>query len=106
MAEYIELDIEAGANFALQIEIVNNDDSIRNLVNHVITSQLKKSIYSTEAIDFVIFTTDAANGNVAMTLSANTTTNLELGRYVYSVRMNDVANNFTERLFDGIVTVS
>lgn len=106
MAEYIELDIEAGANYALQIEVVNNDDSIRNLVNHIISSQLKKSAYSTEAIDFVIYTTDAANGNVAMTLSANTTTNLELGRYVYTVIMNDVANNFTERLFEGIVTVT
>lgn len=106
MAEYIELDIETGANYALQIEVVNNDDSVRNLVNHVIASQLKKSVYSTEVINFVIHTTDAANGNVAMTLGATTTTNLELGRYVYTVTMNDVANNFTERLFEGIATVT
>lgn len=105
MADFIELDIEAGATFATQIIIENDDGTLRNLTNHIITSQLRKSYYSTTATDFVISITDSANGNVSMTLTAATTANLRAGRYVFDVEMNDVANNNIQRMFEGIATV-
>jgi len=105
LADFIELDIESGANFALQIEVTNNDGTPRSLSNHTITSQIRKSYYSSTATDFIISITDSANGNVAMTLTANTTANLRAGRYVFDVEMNDTSNNSIQRIFEGIATV-
>ena len=105
MADFIELDIESGANFAMQIEVTNDNGTSRNLHNHIITSQLRKSYYSSTATDFTISITDSANGNVAMTLSAASTANLRAGRYVFDVEMNDVSNNSIQRIFEGIATV-
>jgi len=105
LADFIELDIESGANFAMQIEVTNSDETPRSLSNHTITSQLRKSYYSSTATDFIISITDSANGIVAMTLTANTTANLRAGRYVFDVEMNDTSNNSIQRIFEGIATV-
>ena len=105
MADFVELDIEAGANFSLQIVVTNDNGTPRNLTNHTLTSQLRRSYYSSTATDFTIILTDVANGNIAMTMSAATTANLRAGRYVFDVEMNDSSNNNTTRIFEGIATV-
>ena len=105
MADFVELDIEAGATFSVQITVKNDDGTPKNLANHTITSQLRKSYYSSTANSFTISITDSSNGNIAMTMTAANTANLRAGRYVFDVEMNDTANSTITRIFEGIATV-
>ena len=105
MADFVELDIEAGATFSVQITVKNDDGTPKNLANHTITSQLRKSYYSSTANSFTISITDSSNGNIAMTMTAANTANLRAGRYVFDVEMNDTANSTITRVIEGIATV-
>ena len=105
MADFVELDIEAGATFSLEITIKNDNGTGRNLASHTITSQLRKSYYSSTATDFTISVLDTANGKISMALSSANTANLRAGRYVFDVELNDTANNTITRIFEGIATV-
>ena len=105
MADFVELDIEAGATFSLEITIRNDNGTGRNLTNHTVTSQLRKSYYSSTATDFTISVIDTANGIISMGISSANTANLRAGRYVFDVELNDSANNTITRIFEGIATV-
>lgn len=65
---------------------------------------MRKSFYSTTATSFNASISDAANGQITLTMSAATTANLKSGRYMYDVIITDASNNVT-RLIEGIVTV-
>ena len=105
MADFVELNIEAGATFSLEITIKNDNGTSRNLVNHSITSQLRKSYYSSTATDFTISVLDSANGKISMGISAANTANLRAGRYVFDAELNDTSNNTITRIFEGTATV-
>lgn len=106
MADFVEFDIEAGATFSVEVTIKNDNGIGRNLTNHSVTSQLRKSYYSSTATDFTISVLDTANGVVSMGLSSANTANLKAGRYVFDVELNDSSNNVITRIFEGIATVS
>ncbi len=105
MADFVELDIEAGATFSIQITIKNDNGIGKNLVNHTVTSQLRKSYYSSVATDFTINILDSANGSITMGMSSANTSNLRAGRYVFDVELTDTANSTVTRIFEGIATV-
>lgn len=105
MADFVELDIEAGATFTYEITVKNDNGTGRNLTNHTVTSQLRRSYYSSTATDFVISVTDTANGVVSLTISSANTANLRAGRYVFDVELNDTANSTITRIVEGIATV-
>lgn len=104
MADFVELQIEAGATFSTEITVRENDGDSKNLANYSARSQLRKSYYSTTATDFAISITDSANGIISMSLSAANTANIRAGRYVYDVEIEDNQGVVT-RIFEGIVTV-
>lgn len=104
MADFVELQIEAGATFSTEITVRESDGTSKNLANYSARSQMRKSYYSTTATDFLINITDAANGTISMSLSAANTTNIRPGRYVYDVEIQDNQGVVT-RIFEGITTV-
>lgn len=103
MAEFVELQIEAGATFSTEIT-VSEQGSSKNLTNYTARSQLRKSYYATTATDFVVNITDSANGIISMGISAANTANIRPGRYVYDVEIENPQGIVT-RIFEGIVTV-
>ena len=44
MAQFEEITIDQGADATIQLELVNQDGSAKNLVNHSVTAKLKKII--------------------------------------------------------------
>lgn len=103
MADFVELQIEAGATFSTEIT-VSEQGASKNLANYTARSQLRKSYYTTTATDFVVNITDAANGTISMGISAANTANIKPGRYVYDVEIENPQGTVT-RIFEGIVTV-
>lgn len=105
MADFVELDIDAGATFSVQVTVKNDNGTARNLAGHAFSSQLRKSYYSSTANSFTMSVTDSSNGVVSMSMTSANTANLKAGRYVFDVEMEDIANNTITRIFEGIVTV-
>lgn len=104
MADFVEIQIEAGATFSTEITVSNPDGTAKNLANYTARSQLRKSYYSTTATDFTVNITDSANGTISMGLSAANTANIRAGRYVYDVEIQNSQGTVT-RIFEGIATV-
>lgn len=105
MADFVELLIEAGANYNTVINVGEADGSAKNLVSCNARSQMRKSYYSSTAYNFSVNITDPANGVIRMEMSDETTANIRAGRYVYDVEI-EYPSGSVERIFEGIVTVS
>lgn len=106
MAQFIELEMDQGADFALDLDISNVDGTAQNVTNYSFSSSIKKSYYSSNvSANLVVSIFDASNGNVTLSLDAANTANIKAGRYLFDVKQIDSSNGVT-RLFEGIVTVN
>jgi hypothetical protein len=104
LADFVEIQIEAGSTFFTEVNVNDGNGNPKDLTEYSVRSQLRKSYYSTTAINFEINIPDALNGIIEMSLSANVTSNIRAGRYVYDVEIEDSDNTVT-RIFEGIATV-
>ena len=104
MADFVEIQIEAGATFSTEVTVNDASGYPKDLSDYTVRSQLRKSYYSTTAIDFQINVTDPLNGIIEMTISAANTSNIRAGRYVYDVEIED-SEEIVTRIFEGIATV-
>jgi hypothetical protein len=104
LADFVEIQIEAGATFTTQVTVNDANGNPKDLTDYTARSQLRKSYYSTTSVNFEIVITDPASGEIEMSLSASETANIRAGRYVYDVEIEDSSNTVT-RIFEGIATV-
>lgn len=104
MAEYVELFIEQGTTFSTTINVSENDGSAKDLSSYSARSQMRKSYYASSAKDFTMVKSDAAGGEITMSMTAANTSNLTPGRWVYDVEIEDGAGVVT-RIFEGIIVV-
>jgi len=104
LADFIEIQIEAGATFNIELLNSDVDGSAINLAGFSVYSQLRKSYYSTEYTDFEINVVDASNGIIQLELSAEVTSNIRPGRYVFDA-IAENTSNVVIRLIEGIATV-
>lgn len=107
MPAYVELYIDQGVNFNNIINLTNDvTNTPINVAGYTITSQLRRSYYSANASGNITCTvTDAANGEITMTMTPANTANLRAGRYIFDVRMEDLAGTVSRPL-EGMVTVT
>jgi hypothetical protein len=104
MAGYAEITVEQGANFSSKINVNDGTGAGQNLTSYSVAAQMRKSHYSTTAVDFTVSITEAANGEITMTMTSANTSNLTPGRYVYDLVMTSPTNIKT-RVVEGIATV-
>lgn len=107
MAGYVELYMDQGATFN---DIINITDDVTNanvnISGYSVRSQMRRSFYSSNATANLTCTiSDAANGEITMTLLAANTANIKPGRYVFDVEVTNTMNKIS-RLIEGIITVS
>lgn len=103
MAIINNLLIDQGSTFSVTINWTAEDGSYIDLTNYTANSQLRKSYYSANSITFTANISDAANGEVTLSLTPAQTANLKAGRYVYDLNMSNA--NVITRLVEGIATV-
>jgi hypothetical protein len=107
MAAYVELYIDQGATFT---NIINLSDDLTNaninIAGYIVRSQMRRSYYSANVSANIICTiSNAVNGEVTMSLDANTTANIKAGRYLFDVEMVDRLGTIS-RVLEGIITVT
>ena len=104
MAGFVELTLEQGANFNTVLDLKDSAGGILNLAGYTVAAQMRKSYYSSTATDFTIVITDAAAGQITMSMNSANSSNVTPGRYVYDVLITSGASVKT-RIIEGIVTI-
>ncbi len=113
MAHYEELTIDKGTDVAIELHLVNPDNSKKNLAGYTITAAMAQTYDATDS-DKVFFTSSilspASNGiaNLSLTNTVTDTLNPKK-RYVYDVQISYVdsaSNTIVERVLEGLITVS
>lgn len=107
MAAYVELYMDQGANFK---NIINITDDVTNanvnISGYSVSSQMRRSYYSANASANIVCTiSDAANGEITMSLAPANTSNIKAGRYLFDVETTD-STGFKTRIIEGIITVT
>ena len=104
MAGFVELTIEQGANFSTTVTVNDSNGSPTNLTNYTAAAQLRKSYYSTTATAFTVAVTNAAAGQITMSITSANTANLTPGRYVYDLLITS-PTSVKSRVIEGIATI-
>ena len=106
MAGYAELFVDQFSDYSTIITLTNSDGSFTNLSGYSVVSQIRSS-YSTQnsTANLTCTITDAANGNITISLPANVSANISPGRYFYDVRTMSPAGANT-RILQGILELS
>jgi hypothetical protein len=104
MATKANLVIDQGATFAADLYITDEGGVPLILNGYQANSQVRKWYTSTNPA--AIFTTfiNISSSFITLSLTANQTSNLVSGRYVYDVEIND--GTTISRIVEGIVTVT
>lgn len=107
MAAYVELYVDQGATFNNIINITDDTTNTPvNIAGYTVTSQMRRSYYSTNPSANIICTiTNAATGEITMSMTAANTANIKAGRYLFDVETVDTLN-FVSRILEGIITVT
>ncbi len=106
MAGYAELFIDQGSDYTSTITLNDSNTGLpMNLVTYTALSSIKKSVYSANVSDiFTCTVTDAANGNITMSLAASNTSLMAPGRYNFDLIITNGATK--NRVLEGVVLLS
>lgn len=103
---YADLFCPQGTDFNKYIKLTNSDGSAVNTSGCLFYGAIRKNYYSKLYSAWLnVVTTDAANGNVWISLSASLSANIEYGRFLYSINMVDSDNN-TSRIREGFFHIT
>lgn len=104
MAQFVELSMDQGTSFSVDLTVINEDGSTRNVANSTFTSSIRKSYYSSSVTaNLTITVANAANGIIYANANSSVTANIRPGRYLYDIKESN-ANTVT-RLIEGVITV-
>jgi hypothetical protein len=105
MAAWTELFIEQGATFNNIIYLTDDISNANiNLASYVVRSQIRRHPEAANATaDIQCVITDNANGIIAMSMNAATTSTIKKGRYFFDVEME--GGGIVTRILQGIVVV-
>lgn len=115
MSNYEDITIKQGTDVAIQLELVNEDGSVKDLTNYTATAYMKRK-YSDSANDpdtfqfTAVIPTPASSGIITLGLTNTQTDSLNTrGRYLYDVEISYVdsdENTIVSRVLEGQIEVS
>lgn len=103
MATVQNIVIDQGTTFEFSMTLANDDGSAKNLTSYTASAQMRKSYYTNTYTSFTVAKVDL-DGEITISLTAQQTSALKAGRYVYDVEID--GNSETLRVIEGIVTVT
>jgi len=104
MAIKANLQIDQGADFSTEIDVLDDNGDVVNLTGFSGAAQMRKHYTSSTATNFNV-TINASGGTVTLSMNAATSANVTPGRYVYDCELTS-SSNVVSRLVEGIVTVT
>jgi len=104
MATKANILIDQGSTYTTDLNLTDENGDALNLSGYSANSQIRKHYTSSNSVTFST-SINAVAGIITLSLTANQTSNLVSGRYVYDVELTD-ASNSVSRIVEGIVTVT
>lgn len=106
MAQFIELNLDQGADFKFDMTISNDDGTAKNITNYTFSSSIKKSYYSsTTTANLTPTIVDANSGLVRFAITAANNSTIKAGRYLFDIKQVDTSNNVS-RIVEGLFIVN
>jgi hypothetical protein len=104
MSTKANLVIDQGSTFSTDLLLEDENGDYLQLSGYTANSQIRKWYTSSTPAATFTTTINSNTGIVSLSLTANQTSNLVSGRYVYDVEVNDGA--IVSRVVEGVVTVT
>ena len=105
MAIVSNLTIDQGSTFQATIDVTDVEDNILVLTGYTVAAQLRKTYDSNTATNFTGSVSNAALGQVTVSLTSTQTNALVAGRYVYDVEITSAGGTVT-RVVEGQLEVT
>ena len=105
MATKVNIFADQGSDYTLDLTVKGDDGTITNLSTYSANAKFKKSYGSAQTHLFTTQVVDASAGQMKITLPAETSSNVEYGRYVYDMTIDSVSLDKTRRVLEGILTI-
>lgn len=103
----VNIVIEQETDFTAYIDLVDANGAPKDFSNYIANTtvaKLKKHYLSSNSIDLSV-SYGSSNGTLTVTLDDQLTSNIESGKYVYSIKVRDSSNNFI-RLVEGLAIIT
>lgn len=104
MAIKANLIIDQGCTYSTQMSINDTNGTPVNLAGFTAAGQIRKHYTSSNSVSFDC-TLYPDTGKLVLSLSANSTSTMRPGRYVYDIELADSAGQIS-RVIEGIVTIT
>jgi hypothetical protein len=104
MATKANLVIDQGSTFSTDLSLTDENGDALDLQNFTANSQVRKWYSSSNAAATFSTAINVSSGAITLSLTANQTSNLIAGRYVYDVEIT--SGSEVSRIVEGIVTVT
>lgn len=105
MATKTNLLIDQGSDFNTTIAVADASGGRYNLTDYTPRGQMRKSYNSSTAYAFNVAVSNAINGEIELSISANSTSSMSAGRYVYDIEIENTGGSIT-RVLEGVVTLT
>jgi hypothetical protein len=103
-AGYLELFLEQGEDFSVDITLDSINNSPYDISNYSVKSQIRKSYWSANTTA-QFNTTITSNNVLTISLTSPVTQNVASGRYVYDVFLTSRVSNTRSKILEGILYV-
>jgi hypothetical protein len=104
MATVQNIYIDQGTTFEMTVTVSDQNGDPKDLTEYTVAAQMRKSYYTSTAIDFTSEISAPLDGDVTISLTASETTAIKAGRYVYDIEIEGTEE--TLRILEGIVVVN
>ena len=107
MAAIANLTIDQGATFNSDVTVKDANGNAFNLTGYTASAKMAKGFQSTKTRTSITCTVaaDATTGVITLSLTADETSNLDDGRYVYDLEILQTSSSTVTRVIEGIITV-
>lgn len=105
MATKANLVIDQGSTYSVEIQLSDQNGDPLDLNGYAANAQIRKWYSSSTPAAVFNANINSYSSSITLTLTANQTSNLVAGRYVYDVETTSPANTIS-RLVEGIITVT
>lgn len=103
MATSFNIVIDQGTTYSNTITLTNDDSTFKDLTDYDVAAHIRKSYNSNTYTPFTC-TKNALVGDITFSLTAEQTSALKYGRYVYDLEISSEIE--TLRVLEGIITVT
>jgi hypothetical protein len=105
MATKANLVIDQGASFTTSITVADDDGVAIDLTGYTGQAQFRKHYTSSNSVSFTV-SIAPVSGQVTLSLTANQSSNVASGRYVYDCELTNTSTGTISRVLEGIITVT